>query len=240
MAAFENQGSFLMPVSSALRKFATSFSDEPRGPLSAEVQQLGEFLHVPVGETAKFHSSEKPLIVFVASGAVKLTAQVGLDREQIIAFGFRDEMIVLSENSRVPYELQALTACKIVGCPLAELAKTLTKDEYSAERLVAQLLTSLEGSRERLVLLGRMTAQERVASFLLDLTERIAAIRNGVAVLDLPMSRRDIADSLGLTIETVSRQLSLLREHGIVQTNGRSELVILDLDQLRRLSSRNK
>ena len=62
-----------MPAASALRKFATSFSDEPRGPLSSEVQQLGEFLHVPVGEIAKFHSSEKPLIVFVASGAVKLS-----------------------------------------------------------------------------------------------------------------------------------------------------------------------
>lgn len=229
-----------MPAASALRKFATSFSDEPRGPLSSEVQQLGEFLHVPIGETAKFHSSEKPLIVFVASGAVKLTAQVGLDREQIIAFGFREEMIALSENSRMPYELQALTACNIVGCSLAELAKTLTKDEYCAERLIAQLLSALEDSRERLVLLGRMTAQERVASFLLDLTERIAAIRNGIAVLDLPMSRREIADSLGLTIETVSRQLSQLREHGILQTNGRSELVILDLDQLCRLASRGK
>ena len=85
-----------------------------------------------------------------------------------------------------------------------------------------------------------MTAQERVASFLLDLTERIAAIRNGIAVLELPMSRREIADSVGLTIETVSRQLSQLREHGILQTNGRSELVILDLDQLRRLASRSK
>ena len=229
-----------MPAASALRKFAISFSDEPRGPLGSEVQQLGEFLHLPVGEIAEFRFTEKPLIVFVASGAVKLTAQVGLDREQILAFGFQDEMIALSANSRVPYELQALTASKIVGCQLAELAKTLTKDEYCAERLVAQLLSALEGSRESLVLLGRMTAQERVASFLLDLTERIAAIKNGIAVLELPMSRRDIADSLGLTIETVSRQLSQLREHGILQANGRSELVVLDLDQLRRLTSRSK
>ena len=81
-------------------------------------------------------------------------------------------------------------------------------------------------------MLGRKTAQERLASFLVTMADRIGMQQGGQCVLDLPMSRRDIADSLGLTIETVSRQLTVLRDLALIETSGRSIVTLADIAAL--------
>ena len=93
-------------------------------------------------------------------------------------------------------------------------------------------MLALSRSREKAISLGRKSAQERLASFLITMAERIGKNDADACVMELPMSRRDIADSLGLTIETVSRQLSELRDAGLIETSGRSRMRLLDLDRL--------
>lgn len=96
-----------------------------------------------------------------------------------------------------------------------------------------RLPRALHRCRDKAVALGQKSALERLAGFLLAMSERIGRTEGNLCVLDLPMSRREIGDSIGLTIETVSRQLGALRDTGCITTQGRSRIALLDLDALR-------
>jgi CRP/FNR family transcriptional regulator len=86
--------------------------------------------------------------------------------------------------------------------------------------------------------LGHKSAAARLADFLVAMAERLAGCTSGACAFVLPMSRRDIGDSLGLTIETVSRQLTELREAGLVVTEGRSKVCLGDVAALARIAGR--
>lgn len=227
-----------MPHNDVFESFADSLSLNLASGFAANLRSLSEVVSVLAKDTAKFHTTTERLIVFVATGAAKLVAHVGPDREQIVAFAFAKEVLVLSSASHTPCELHALTDCHIVAFSADRLFQALVKNTEAARTLFAQTLSALDRSRERSVLLGRKTAQERVTSFLLDMVERTGTPKGNTMVLSLPMSRREIADSVGLTIETVSRQLTELRESGVIRTLGRSEIVLLDQKRLRKLALR--
>jgi CRP-like cAMP-binding protein len=101
-------------------------------------------------------------------------------------------------------------------------------------RLLVLLSQRLIGMQDHLVMLGRQTAKERVASFLLHIAERSDA-EEGLA-FDLPMSRQDIADYLGLTIETVCRMLSELKRERVIAIPNASQIILNDMDALEALS----
>jgi len=103
--------------------------------------------------------------------------------------------------------------------------------------LLRMTTTNLRHAEDHLLLLGRKTSMERVAAFLIEMDRRL----NAGGMLELPMTRRDIADYLGLTIETVSRSLSNLRQLGILRfiDKNRRHLVILDMQQLAAFDRQN-
>lgn len=222
----------------ALLKIASALSPSLPGAFLDKLDRSAEVLSLPAKGTAGFQISDQRLVVFVAQGSVKLVAHVGADREQIVAFGFAGEMIALPLPWPDPYELHALSDSQLIAFRADELARLLNEKAETAGFLLAQITTALDRSRERSVLLGRKTAQERVASFLLDMAERIGTLEGPTVYMVLPMSRREIADSLGLTIETVSRQLSQLRDRGSIRTKARSGVVLVDPKDLCSLSSR--
>lgn len=221
-----------------IQSFAHALSANLDGASIANLRELGEVIRVIAKEIAWFQVSDNRLMVFVAEGAAKLAAHVGPDREQVVAFAFAGEILHLSPASPTPYELHALTDCRLVAFPVDQLVQALAVNTQVADALFAKTLSALDRARERTVLIGRKNAQERTASFLLDMGERIGTPKDGTIFLTLPISRREIADSLGLTIETISRQLTELRESGAIQTRGRSGIELLDLKQLRELASR--
>ena len=227
-----------MPHDDVFERFADWFSLSLASDSVANLRSFGDVVSVLAKDTAKFQTTTERLIVFVTTGAVKLVAHVGPDREQIVAFAFAEEVLVLSPASHTAFELHALTDCSIVVFSADRLFQALAKNTEAAGALFAATLSALDRSRERSVLLGRKTAQERTTSFLLDMAGRVGTPKGNTVVLRLPMSRREIADSIGLTIETVSRQLTELRESGVIRTLGRSEIVLLDLKRLRKLASR--
>jgi CRP/FNR family nitrogen fixation transcriptional regulator len=96
---------------------------------------------------------------------------------------------------------------------------------------------NLKHAEDHILLLGRKTSPERVAAFILEMDKRLAT----AGILTLPMSRRDIADYLGLTLETVSRSLSLMRKLGILGFAGTTQrqIVLLDRQQLAGLDRQN-
>lgn len=220
-----------------IQQFTSALSANVDGVSFAHLRELGEVVSVIAKETAWFQESDNRLMVFVAEGAAKLAAHVGADREQVVAFAFAGEILHLSPASPASYELHALTDCHFVAFPTDELVQTLAVNTRVVGAFFEKTLSALDRARERAVLVGRKTAQERTASFLLNMAERIGTPRKGAISLTLPMSRQEIADSLGLTIETISRQLTRLRESGAILTRGRSGIELLDLKQLRELAS---
>jgi CRP/FNR family transcriptional regulator len=103
-------------------------------------------------------------------------------------------------------------------------------------KLLQRTLAELDRTRHWMLLLGKKSASERVAAFLLEMSSRYSANCNGSGTgpirFELPLSRQDIADLLGLTIETVSRQISSFRDEGIIETPNRRAVTILDLKKL--------
>ena len=117
----------------------------------------------------------------------------------------------------------------------AVASQTLAHDDPAlGGEMMASMMRSLERAHDHMVLLGRKTAQEKIATFLLDIAQRMP----GDSRFDLPMQRSDIADHLGLTIETVSRTLTQFARDGLIKLAAASRSVVLqDKGALQRLTA---
>ena len=129
---------------------------------------------------------------------------------------------------------EAVTAVTLRRVRLAAIEDRASRDLTFSQRLRSFSTAQLRLARGRLVLLGRKTAAERVASFLLEMADRLHVA--GGPVIELPMNRGDIADYLGLTIETVCRELTDLRHQGTIAVE-RARISVLDSRALARAGS---
>lgn len=176
------------------------------------------------------------LLVFIASGSTKLVATGSGDREQIIGFHFAGDFLRLPRQGEHSYALIALEEARVLVFEARRFNELSKGEPGILQHLLDQSATMLDRSREKSIVLGRKNACERMASFLLSMARRIGEPQADTVSLNLPMSRREIGDSLGLTIETVSRQLTLLREAKIIETHGRHEVILRKIDELQERS----
>jgi CRP/FNR family transcriptional regulator len=107
---------------------------------------------------------------------------------------------------------------------------------HVAQRLLEMTLDELDAAREWMLLLGRKTAREKIASLLAIIARRDASLTQrvpkGSIVFDLPLTREQMADYLGLTLETVSRQMSALKRDGVIGLEGKRHVVVPSFDRL--------
>ena len=136
-------------------------------------------------------------------------------RRHIAAFCFSGDCFGLESVSERGFSAEAVGDVVVMRYPRRATERLIDEWPQLARRLCEMTLRDLGHAQHRMLLLGRMTASERVASFLLEMSER----RDNQRVVDLPMSRNDIADYLGLTIETVCRVLSAFKRSGFVATS---------------------
>ena len=204
---------------------------------------IGFCLHLARGDELAPDPHEDRL-VYVAAGSAKLAAQPVADAPtgQVLAFHFAGDMIsVLRQSAREAwgdFRLVALTDCDLVVFPAERFLDIAQADPAVLRAVLARSLQALHRSRTRMMQMGHKSAQQRIADFLVSMAERLAGCTTGACAFALPMSRRDIGDSLGLTIETVSRQLTELREAGLVETEGRSKVSLSDVTALAKLAGR--
>jgi CRP-like cAMP-binding protein len=159
------------------------------------------------------------------SGCVRSVRLMNDGRRQVAEFYFPGDIFGWEAIDRHDYAAEAVTACTVQRFRREELETLALKDSGFAHYFHVRVAARLRASREHLLLLGRQTAPERVLSFLLEMAERLSP-GNG-ARIELPMSRSDMADYLGLTVETVCRQLTLLRgKHAIAVE--RAKVVLFD------------
>lgn len=150
----------------------------------------------------------------VVSGAVRITKQLADGRRHVAEFFFAGDCFGYENTPERMFSAEAVGDAIVMRFSRAATERLLDEHPRLARRLYAITLRDLARAQARMLLLGRMTAPERVGNFLIELSERKDARR----VIDVPMSRTDIADYLGLTIETVCRVLSTFKRDGMIAT----------------------
>ncbi|WP_066525314.1 Crp/Fnr family transcriptional regulator [Erythrobacter sp. CCH5-A1] len=187
---------------------------------------------------------ETDRLVWLASGAAKLVARgpasvaTGAPGGQVLAFHFAGDLVSVLRQKDGDFRLVALTPCDLVIFPSDAFLDHAQGDPVVLRSVLTRSLQALHRSRTRMMQMGHKSAAARIADFLVSMAERLADCTAGTCAFALPMSRRDIGDSLGLTIETVSRQLTELREAGLVETEGRSKVALTDVAALARIAGR--
>ncbi len=224
---------FMTELPSTFDRFAARiFPDNPSGKVRDRFRLLARVTVLEKDRALEFDHAHSQL-VFVSKGATKLVAHVSKSRDQIVGFNFTGDIFSIPERGNYSYSVCALSDCEVMSLSSDELLDLAANEAKTLRHLLEHSYVSLTRYREKTIALGTKTAGERVAVFLLAMAERIGIDDDGLPCLDLPMSRRDIAESLGLTIETVSRQLSLLRDAGLIATVGRSGIELRNLAGLR-------
>lgn len=173
----------------------------------------------------------------VVSGAVRSYKLLSDGRRQIGAFHLTSDIFGLENSDVHRFTAEAIVDTKLRLIRRRSLETVAGRDVQVANNLLSLTASNLQHAEDHMLLLGRKTALERVAAFLLEMDRRLTA----ADFLALPMCRRDIADYLGLTLETVSRALSHLHERGILGFVGVSQrqIVLLDRQRLAALDLQN-
>jgi CRP/FNR family nitrogen fixation transcriptional regulator len=166
----------------------------------------------------------------VKVGAVRSYKLLSDGRRQIGAFHLAGDIFGLENGSEHRFTAEAIVDTTVRLIKRRSLEMVAESDALVSRNLLSMTTNNLQHAEDHMLLLGRKTSLERVAAFLIEMDRRLTA----AGVMALPMSRRDIADYLGLTLETVSRALSRLHELGIlgfIGTNQR-QIKLLDRQQL--------
>lgn len=180
----------------------------------------------------------------VLSGVVKLTKIMADGRHQIVGLLFASDFLGRPFGSTSPYGAEAATSVELCCLERQYFEDLMLNCAEMKQLFLERTLNEMDAAREWMLVLGRKTAEEKVASLILLMAKRIPSaapgepLRSRTARYDLPLSRTEMAEYLGLRIETVSRQLKRLRAAGVLDTaNGRS-IVVHDIDGLARIAGK--
>lgn len=178
------------------------------------------------GQSLFWAGEENPPIAIVQSGYLKLWSGLEDGRTQILRLVFPDELIGHELQSHTAYSATALTPTKLIAVPRSAWDEMLRSNSQIEQLMLAQMVEELERAQHHILLLGQMTAQEKLATFLSEFIERSEAPdlrrhETGAVVITLPFGRDVIAEILGLSLETVSRQFTCLSQAGLIEVRHR-------------------
>ncbi len=175
--------------------------------------------------------------VAVASGTVKLTKALPDGRRQIVAFKSAGDILTLHRGGIPwPVTIQAICECSLLRIQWAAL-DDLARQVPAIDRALLDLANDQVASLQRhLLTLGRKTIEEKVATFLLEVCRPATGQSTPGREFHLPMRRRDIADYLGLTTESVCREINRLKRDGIISLARPSRIIVLDWLALEHLA----
>ena len=168
----------------------------------------------------------------VQSGVLRTCKLLPDGRRQVEDFLFPGDFFGLETRGEHSFAAEAITSARVIRYSRPRLSAAAATNSRVAARLLDVTLEQLGKVHGRLMLLGRKTAEEKLATFVLEMLDRSSDPK----AIDLSMSRTDIADYLGLTIETVSRTFSMLKHEGVIALPSAQHILILDRDMLEEMS----
>lgn len=209
------------------------------GALNAE-----QLLYLAKHTTRKVYEDEEELVAVgeemercsnILGGVVKLTKLLADGRQQIVGLQFAPDFLGKPFAGNTDVSAEAAGSVRVCSFPKSVLQEIVRRSHSMEHRLHEQALKELDEAREWLLTLGRKTAAEKVASFLHMIASNIdpeLSEKSGPVRFDLPLKRADIADFLGLTIETVSRQLTKLRRARVIEIENSRTIIVPDMERL--------
>ena len=184
-----------------------------------------------------FEEGDDPAHIFnLTEGMVRLVKLLPNGRRQIVGFVFPGDMLGLATHGRYESTAEAIGDIKVCRFPRSKMMALLDECPMLKSRLLEMAADELSQAHAQMLLLGRKSPVEKVASFLVNLRAENKRCGQPTDRLDLAMGRSDIADYLGLTIETVSRTFTKLRNDSVIALDGANHVMITDEDALEDLA----
>ncbi|AKH42088.1 CRP/FNR family transcriptional regulator [Altererythrobacter atlanticus] len=207
----------------------------------AALSAIGRRRKLEAGEPLIWEGDDSVLVANVIEGVLKLSTGTEDGREQIVGVVYPSDFIGRPFGATTRHSVTALTDANVCVFSRADFDGFASEHPALEHKLLQRTLSELDRTRHWMLLLGRKSATEKLATFLLDMSERLVqpgceSESGALESFELPFSRQQVADLLGLTIETVSRQFTQLKRDGIVELPSRRAVVIRDRATLEALA----
>lgn len=202
----------------------------------SEVAKIVTPVELDPGERLFDEGEDAPHVYSVTAGTMKLYKLLPDGRRQVTGFLHPGDFLGLAARNLYAYSAEAVTHAVLCRFPRRRLEALLQRFPKMERRLLGMAGHELVAAQEQMLLLGRKTAKERLASFLLTLSRRAAQRGQLDNPVSLPMSRNDIGDYLGLTTETVSRSFTLLKTGGLISLKPGGKVELIDRQSLEKLA----
>ncbi|MBA4491422.1 transcriptional regulator FnrL [Paracoccus sp. S1E-3] len=188
------------------------------------------------GQVIVWAGERMDFVASMVSGVASLTQALEDGRTQMVGLLLPSDFLGRPGRETAPYTVTAVTDVSLCCFRRKPFEEMMAHNPRLPARLLEMTLDELDAAREWLMLLGRKSAREKIASFLSILARREASLRHerpsGEIELTLPLTREAMADYLGLTLETVSRQMSALKRDKLIELRGKRGVVLVDYELL--------
>ena len=202
----------------------------------AGLDAIAEHVTLRAGDSLVREGEPAGHLFNITSGSVRVYKLLPDGRRQITGFLFAGDFVGLATGQDYAFSAEAIEAATLCRFRKSDYRALIRQRPTLEAALLDRATHELAAAQNQMLLLGRKTARERIASFLLDLPER-DPIRPPVAdQVHLPMTRAEIADYLGLTIETVSRELTRMKTSGLIRMLSLNDFRIEQPDRLRAVA----
>ncbi len=177
---------------------------------------IGRRRMIPKGQVVVWEGDKASICANLVSGVLKLSSGTDDGREQIVGLLFPGDFVGELFVDEAQVTVTALSDADLCFYSRDRFEQVLDRHAALERLLLKRTMDSLNEARARLLVLGRRTAEEKVAGFLIEMSDRLSENGEPAREFDLPLARGEIADVLGLTIETVSRQFTKMKADGLI------------------------
>ncbi len=198
------------------------------------LEEIKYYRNFCVGQPVVWAGDPMDFVASVVTGVASLTQTMADGRRQMVGLLLPSDFLGRPGRGQAAYDVTAVTDLVMCCFRKKPFEAMMVKTPHIAHRLLDMTLDELDAAREWMLLLGRKRAREKIASFLAILARRETALQGMRATtnIEVPLTREEMADYLGLTLETVSRQMTALKRDGLIITTGKRGVHIPDLAAL--------
>lgn len=200
------------------------------------LDQIKYYRTYEAGQTIVWSGEPMEFVGSVVKGIATLTQTMEDGRTQMVGLLLPSDFVGRPGRKGAAYDVIATTDVVMCCFRKVPFEDMMVRTPHIAQRLLEMTLDELDAAREWMLVLGRKTAREKIASLLSIIARRDASLNlrtsEDIFVFDLPLTREAMADYLGLTLETVSRQISALKRDGVIVLEGKRHVTIPDFERL--------